>query len=149
MAFGSFDSGSGGSRTMAEINMVPLIDVMLVLLVIFIITAPLLTHAVKLELPKATSAPNLTKPDNIQLAIDAAGLLHWNGEIVDRAGLRQRLAAASKLEPRDSPARGSCDAIPHGRRGARRFRQGGTDAHRLCQRSRRREMSGIGQHRIS
>jgi len=99
MAFGSFDSGSGGSRTMAEINMVPLIDVMLVLLVIFIITAPLLTHAVKLELPKATSAPNLTKPDNIQLAIDAEGLLHWNGEIVDRAGLRQRLAAASTLQP--------------------------------------------------
>ena len=54
MAFGSFDRKSA-SQPMAEINMVPLIDVMLVLLVIFIVTAPLLTHAVKLDLPKATS----------------------------------------------------------------------------------------------
>ena len=53
--------------------MIPLIDVMLVLLVIFIITAPLLTHAVKIDLPKAASQPNLTKPDNIQLAVNAAG----------------------------------------------------------------------------
>jgi len=56
MAFGGFDRKSG-SAPMTEINMVPLIDVMLVLLVIFIITAPLLTHAVKIDLPKATSAP--------------------------------------------------------------------------------------------
>ncbi len=55
--------------------MVPLIDVMLVLLVIFIVTAPLLTHAVKVDLPKASSAPNLTKPDNVQLGIDAASRL--------------------------------------------------------------------------
>jgi len=84
---------------MAEINMIPLIDVMLVLLVIFIITAPLLTHAVKLDLPNASSTANLTKPDNIQLAIDGASRLYWNGEVVDRAGLRERLAAAGKLEP--------------------------------------------------
>jgi biopolymer transport protein ExbD len=99
MAFGSFDSRNAGARPMAEINMVPLIDVMLVLLVIFIITAPLLTHAVKLDLPKAASTPNLTKPDNIQLAIDEASRLHWNGEVVDRAVLRERLTAAGKLEP--------------------------------------------------
>jgi biopolymer transport protein ExbD len=99
MAFGSFDSGGSNARPMAEINMIPLIDVMLVLLVIFIITAPLLTHAVKLDLPKAASAPNLTRPDNIQLAIDGAGRLYWNGEVVDRAALRARLAAAGKLEP--------------------------------------------------
>jgi len=79
--------------------MIPLIDVMLVLLVIFIITAPLLTHAVKLDLPNASSTANLTKPDNIQLAIDGASRLYWNGEVVDRAGLRERLAAAGKLEP--------------------------------------------------
>ena len=52
---------------MSEINVTPLVDVMLVLLVIFIITAPLLTHAVKIDLPKAASAPNLTKPDNIPI----------------------------------------------------------------------------------
>ena len=99
MAFGSFDSSGGSSRPLAEINMVPLIDVMLVLLVIFIITAPLLTHAVKLDLPKASSAPNLTRPEHIQLAVDADGKLHWNGEVVDRAGLRQHLAAAAQLRP--------------------------------------------------
>ncbi len=99
MAFGSFESSGANLRPTAEINMVPLIDVMLVLLVIFIITAPLLTHAVRLDLPKASSTPNLTKPDNIQLAVDADGRLHWNGEVVDRAGLRQRLEAASRLQP--------------------------------------------------
>jgi biopolymer transport protein ExbD len=99
MAFGSFDSSGAAGRPMAEINMIPLIDVMLVLLVIFIITAPLLTHSVKLELPRAASAPNLTRPDNIQVAIDAAGRVYWNGEAVDRSVLRERLAAAGKLAP--------------------------------------------------
>jgi biopolymer transport protein ExbD len=98
MAFGGFDQ-SGGVRPMAEINMIPLIDVMLVLLVIFIITAPLLTHAVKVDLPKAASTPNLTRPDHISLSIDAASRLFWNGEAVDRAALRERLGAASRLEP--------------------------------------------------
>src|SRR5262245_591961 len=84
---------------MAEINMIPLIDVMLVLLVIFIITAPLLTHAVKLDLPKASSQPNLTRPDHIAISIKADGGLFWNGERLDRAGLRERLSAASKQAP--------------------------------------------------
>ena len=79
--------------------MIPLIDVMLVLLVIFIITAPLLTHAVKLDLPKASSAPNLTRPDNIQLALDADGKVWWNGETVDDAGLETRMQAAAKRSP--------------------------------------------------
>ena len=98
MAFGSFDSGAE-HKPMAEINMIPLIDVMLVLLVIFIITAPLLTHAVKVDLPRASSAPNLTRPDNIQLALDAEGKVWWNGEQVDEAGLEARMRAAAKLEP--------------------------------------------------
>jgi biopolymer transport protein ExbD len=99
MAFGGFDSRGANARPLAEINMIPLIDVMLVLLVIFIITAPLLTHAVKLELPKASSTPNLTKPDNIQIAIDAEDKVFWNGQSVERATLRERFAAAAKLEP--------------------------------------------------
>ena len=97
MAFGGFDRES--SRPMAEINMIPLIDVMLVLLVIFIITAPLLTHAVKIDLPKAASAPNLTKPDNIQLAVNAAGQIFWNGEVVSRQVLNERLVAAGRQVP--------------------------------------------------
>jgi biopolymer transport protein ExbD len=79
--------------------MIPLIDVMLVLLVIFIITAPLLTQAVKLDLPKASSEPNLTRPEHIGLAIDGAGALYWNGERIDRNGLRERLASASRQKP--------------------------------------------------
>src|SRR3546814_10063622 len=79
MAFGSF-SGNRGSAPMAEINVVPMVDIMLVLLVIFIITAPLLTNAVKIDLPHASSAPNVTKADNIKLAIDADGQLSWDGD---------------------------------------------------------------------
>ena len=98
MAFGGFNR-EAGTAPMAEINMIPLIDVMLVLLVIFIITAPLLTHAVKVDLPRASSQPNLTKPDNVQLAIDAQGLLYWNGTVVERPALRERMEAAGKLRP--------------------------------------------------
>ncbi|MEO7009171.1 MAG: biopolymer transporter ExbD [Caldimonas sp.] len=95
MAFASFDSRKGAAP-MAEINMVPLIDVMLVLLVIFIITAPLLTQAVKLELPKATSQVNDLKPGKIDFGIDAHGALYWNGETVTRAEAQQRFAAEGK-----------------------------------------------------
>ena len=98
MAFGSFKSGAD-SAPMAEINMIPLIDVMLVLLVIFIITAPLLTHAVKIELPKAASQANLTRPDPIALSVDGAGQMYWNGERIERAQLTQRMAAAAAVEP--------------------------------------------------
>jgi biopolymer transport protein ExbD len=70
-----------------------------VLLVIFIVTAPLLTHAVKLELPRASSQLNVLKPDKIEFAIDAAGVLHWNGEAVTRAEAAQRFAAASPRQP--------------------------------------------------
>jgi biopolymer transport protein ExbD len=97
MAFASFDNRS--SAPVAEINMVPLIDVMLVLLVIFIVTAPLLTHAVKLELPKASSQANQLKPDKIDFAIDAAGTRYWNGEPVTREVAQQRFAAESGKQP--------------------------------------------------
>jgi biopolymer transport protein ExbD len=98
MAFGGFHRGTA-QAPMAEINMIPLIDVMLVLLVIFIITAPLLTHAVKIDLPKAASQPNLTRPEHISLSIDAGGQLFWNGENLERGGLRERLAAAAAQRP--------------------------------------------------
>ena len=92
MAFASFDSRRGGVP-MAEINMVPLLDVMLVLLVIFIVTAPLLTQAVKLELPKASSQANDLRPEKIEFAIDAAGISYWNGEPVSRAEAQTRFHA--------------------------------------------------------
>lgn len=98
MAFGGFHRG-GADAPMAEINMIPLVDVMLVLLVIFIITAPLLTHAVKIDLPRAVSRPNLTRPDNIQLGIKADGAIYWNGEFVDAPALNQHMAAAGGQNP--------------------------------------------------
>ena len=76
MAFGSFERKSS-SQPMAEINMVPLIDVVLVLLVIFIVTAPLLTNVVKLDLPRATANAELQKPEKIEFAIDAQGGLTY------------------------------------------------------------------------
>jgi biopolymer transport protein ExbD len=99
MAFGGYHRG-GGATPMAEINMIPLIDVMLVLLVIFIITAPLLTHAVKVDLPRAASQANQTRPENVQLAVDARGLVYWNGEALDRSGWRSRMDAAAAQRPR-------------------------------------------------
>jgi biopolymer transport protein ExbD len=98
MAFASFDR-ERGAAPMSEINMVPLIDVMLVLLVIFIVTAPLLTHAVKLDLPRASSVPNQLKPEKVDFAIDAAGQRFWNGEPITRADAAARFASAGRLQP--------------------------------------------------
>jgi biopolymer transport protein ExbD len=98
MAFASM-SESDGNEALTEINMIPLIDVMLVLLVIFIVTAPLLTHAVKVDLPRANSSPNLTQADNVQLAIDAESRLWWDGELVDETMLGERLHAAAAHQP--------------------------------------------------
>jgi biopolymer transport protein ExbD len=98
MAFASFDR-QRSSQPMAEINMVPLIDVMLVLLVIFIVTAPLLTHAVKLELPRVSSQPNPPQPDRIEFAIDAAGQRFWNGEALSREQTAERFAQAGQQQP--------------------------------------------------
>jgi biopolymer transport protein ExbD len=98
MAFGSLDRKSG-QQPMAEINMVPLIDVVLVLLVIFIVTAPLLTNAVKLDLPKASSSADVQKPDKIEFAIDAQGLLYWNGERLSREDAAAKFLDEGKKRP--------------------------------------------------
>ena len=98
MAFGSFDRKTS-SQPMAEINMVPLIDVVLVLLVIFIVTAPLLTNAVKLDLPKATSTADIQKPEKVEFAIDATGSLFWNGERISREDALAKFAEAGRKRP--------------------------------------------------
>jgi biopolymer transport protein ExbD len=84
---------------MAEINMVPLIDVVLVLLVIFIVTAPLLTNVVKLDLPKATSTADIQKPEKVDFAIDAAGALFWKGERITREEAVIRFTEAGSKRP--------------------------------------------------
>jgi biopolymer transport protein ExbD len=98
MAFGGFTPG-GPKLPNAEINMVPLIDVMLVLLVIFIIAAPLLTHAVKVDLPRVTSEPNQTRSDNVQLGLRATGEIYWNGEPIERGAIAERMRDAATTHP--------------------------------------------------
>lgn len=99
MAFGSFDSKGSGGGTVSEINMVPLIDVMLVLLVIFIITAPLLAHSIRIDLPKVSAEQIQEDPKVIDLAIDAQGQVFWNESPVSIDELAVRFAAESGAKP--------------------------------------------------
>ncbi|TDN67592.1 biopolymer transporter ExbD [Paraburkholderia sp. BL10I2N1] len=95
MAFGGLEKKQT-APPMADINMTPLIDVMLVLLVIFIITAPLLTHAIRLDLPKVASAPARPTPQTISLSIDAAGKLYWDTKPITLDQMRARFSEAGK-----------------------------------------------------
>jgi biopolymer transport protein ExbD len=98
MAFGGFNDNSH-QAPMADINVTPMVDVMLVLLVIFIITAPLFTHAIKLDLPSAASQPAPEKPETITLAINAEGKLFWNNAPVALDQLGGRFATESQKKP--------------------------------------------------
>ena len=82
-----------------EINTTPLVDVMLVLLIIFIITIPVINHSIKIDLPRATNQRDEIKPENINLSIDAQGLMYWNNETIDAAQMNARIAEASKKTP--------------------------------------------------
>lgn len=99
MAFGGLHQQSGGQQPMAEINMIPLIDVMLVLLVIFIITAPLLSRAIQLDLPQAAAAPAASRPDTIHVSLDSAGRIYWNREAVDTLRWQKQLQGAAGQNP--------------------------------------------------
>ncbi len=98
MAFGGFNE-SNHQAPMADINVTPMVDVMLVLLVIFIITAPLFTHAIKLDLPNAPSQAAPEKPETITLAINAEGKLFWNNAPVTQEDLTTRFQLASQKKP--------------------------------------------------
>ena len=86
-------------QPMAEINTTPLVDVMLVLLIIFMVTAPLLTHALHIDLPRASGTPSVHRADAVTLSIDAEGVVHWNGDAVDEQGFSARLAQAAQQSP--------------------------------------------------
>jgi len=97
-------SGNGAGLTshtapMSEINTTPLVDVMLVLLVIFIITAPLLTHAVKIDLPQASSQPLPEKPEVISISIDSAGKMYWNDAVIVPGELKSKLQEIAGKKP--------------------------------------------------
>jgi biopolymer transport protein ExbD len=97
MAMGSLSDNDDDFNP--EINTTPLVDVMLVLLIIFIITIPVINHSVKIDLPHAVNQPNEEKPDNINLAIDAQGKIFWNTDQIDMEQLKLRIAEAAKHAP--------------------------------------------------
>ena len=96
MAFGTQDETD---EVMNEINMTPLVDVMLVLLIIFIITVPVMKHSVNVDLPRATNQPQDTKPQTIRLSVDAAGNYWWNEAQVSDADLPRLLRAEAARDP--------------------------------------------------
>ncbi len=96
MAFGTQDDTD---EVMNEINMTPMVDVMLVLLIIFIITVPVMKHAVNIDLPKASNVPQDVKPETIRLSVDAAGDYFWNENKVTEEAMLLQLKAASTQNP--------------------------------------------------
>ncbi len=99
MAFGAFNHHRNPGP-MADINVTPMVDVMLVLLVIFILAAPMFTGSVQLELPKAQAPAAQTAPAaTVTLSIDGKGKIFWNNDPVDQAALEGRFVEAAKLEP--------------------------------------------------
>ena len=97
MAFGGFESGS--AQPMSEINTTPLVDVMLVLLIIFIITVPVLTHSVNIDLPRASNQPNVVKPQTITISVTQEGQVYWNELLVDKQQLSLKLQQVAAQQP--------------------------------------------------
>ena len=96
MAFGTQDDTD---EVMNEINMTPLVDVMLVLLIIFIITVPVMKHSVNIELPRATSEQQLIKPETVRLSVDAEGSYYINDAKIADEELALRLKAEAARNP--------------------------------------------------
>ena len=96
MAFGTQDDTD---EVMNEINMTPLVDVMLVLLIIFIITVPVMKHAVNIDLPRATNEAQVIKPETIRLTVDAQGAYYFNEAKIEEPDLAPRLQAAAAQNP--------------------------------------------------
>jgi biopolymer transport protein ExbD len=104
----AFSSGGGNdgrftadTPPMSEINVTPMVDVMLVLLIIFMITAPLITHKIAIDLPQAAATKNPDKPDIVTLSIDADGKMYWNDQPVteDEWKVRVRSSALKNPQP--------------------------------------------------
>ncbi len=113
-SFGSFSSDRQQTGTISEINMIPLIDVMLVLLIIFMITTPLMTHSIKIDVPRVTSQPAEQDPESIDLAIKATGEMYWNNEEVTMDSMREKmreLVAAQEDKPINLRIRADGEAL--------------------------------------
>ena len=96
MAFGTQDDTD---EVMNEINMTPLVDVMLVLLIIFMITVPVMKHSVNIDLPQASNQPQDAKPETIRLTVDASGAYFWNEARIGDADLPRLLQAQAARNP--------------------------------------------------
>ena len=93
-------SASGDDEVVSTINTTPLVDVMLVLLIIFLITIPVVTQSVALNLPKETNVPRVTKPENVELSVTKDGDIYWNTALVpDVDALVKRLGKVAVLNP--------------------------------------------------
>ena len=114
MAFGRLERNPG-AQPMSDINMTPLIDVMLVLLVIFMITAPLMTSSLKLDLPKTDAAQPGDTPLFISVALDRDGRTFFGDEAVDAAEFARRIAAAAQRNPQTEVQLRADKAVPYGR----------------------------------
>ncbi len=100
MAISVSTSGEDDERAMSEINVTPLVDVMLVLLIIFLITIPVITQSVKVDLPKASNQATQTKPENINIAVDHDGNVYWNTALVPtQEALLERLKSVAVMVP--------------------------------------------------
>ena len=97
MAFGGNLDDS--DEMVSEINMTPLVDVMLVLLIIFIITVPVLTHSVNIDLPRAQNQAAIIKPQTVTISITANSQIYWNDTLVDQTNLETHLHTAARLQP--------------------------------------------------
>jgi biopolymer transport protein ExbD len=86
-------------RAMSEINTTPLVDVMLVLLIVFMITIPVITHTVPVELPHVRNLATQTKPENVNISINRDGQIYWNLSVVDTNQLLERLKSAAVQKP--------------------------------------------------
>jgi biopolymer transport protein ExbD len=95
----AFRAQDDTDEVMNEINMTPLVDVMLVLLIIFIITIPVMQHAVNIDLPHAVNQPENIKPETIRLSVDAGGAYFWNDVQISDTELTSRLMAAAEKQP--------------------------------------------------
>jgi len=114
MAFGRFERSSG-PQPMSDINMTPLIDVMLVLLVIFIITAPLLASSIRLDLPQTGAASPSNAATTLMLTVDKSGQAFLNDKPVAAAELARELASASASDPDTELQLRADAAVPYGR----------------------------------
>jgi len=100
MAMAIGNDGDGEDEVNSTINTTPLVDVMLVLLIIFLITIPVVTHTVPVKLPAETNQPYKTKPENINLAIDKEGQIFWNeGLVADTPALFEKLKKIAVMVP--------------------------------------------------